>query len=163
MNNASFTAKANVLTIERTFNAPLPLVWRTWTEAELLDKWWAPKPWKSVTKSMEFKEGGQRFYAMVGPNNEEHWCITTYHTIARHDHFTGDDAFTDSQGTINKEFPVAKFNNQFIKESDQTKVVIISEYASEEHLKQVIEMGMKEGLSMAFENLDEVLLDHSPQ
>lgn len=35
--------------------------------AELLDKWWAPKPLTSRTKVMEFKVGGRRFYAMVSP------------------------------------------------------------------------------------------------
>lgn len=157
MNNTKFTHNGNVLIIERSFNAPLDLVWRAWTEAELLDQWWAPTPWKSVTKSMDFKEGGKRLYAMVGPEGEEHWCITTYNIISRHDHFTGDDAFTDKEGNINKDFPVAQFKNQFEKVSDNTKVVITTEYASEAHLKQIIEMGMKEGLTMAFENLDNVL------
>lgn len=157
MNNTKFTAQGSVLTIERSFKAPLDLVWRTWTEAELLDQWWAPKPWKSVTKSMDFIEGGQRIYAMVGPEGEEHWCISTYKTIAKHAHFTGEDAFADKEGNINEDFPVAKFENQFVDKSDHTLVTIVSEYASEEHLKQAVGMGMKEGLSMAFENLDSVL------
>jgi uncharacterized protein YndB with AHSA1/START domain len=157
MNNTKFTANGNVLTVERTFNATLDLVWRAWTEAELLDQWWAPKPWKSVTKSMDFKEGGQRLYAMLGPEGEEHWCVTTYNTISKHHEFTGDDAFTDKEGNINKDFPVAQFKNLFEKKSEHTKVLITTEYATEEHLKQVMDMGMKEGLSMAFENLDGVL------
>lgn len=34
----------NQITVDRSFNAPLDLVWAAWTEAELLDQWWAPKP-----------------------------------------------------------------------------------------------------------------------
>ncbi|UXX78678.1 SRPBCC domain-containing protein [Reichenbachiella carrageenanivorans] len=157
MNKTSFTSDKNKLTVIRTFDAAIDLVWRAWTEPELLDLWWAPKPWKSVTKSMDFKENGQRLYAMVGPEGEEHKCITTYKTISRHHHFTGEDAFADQEWGINEDFPVAQFQNQFEDESDHTVVTIVSEYASEEHLQQVVEMGMKEGLSMAFDNLDEYI------
>ena len=58
---------------------------------------------------------------------------------------------------INPELPVSKFKNQFDDLSDKTFVTVISEYASEECLQQVIQMGMKEGLTLAFENLDSML------
>jgi uncharacterized protein YndB with AHSA1/START domain len=44
----------NQITVDRSFNAPLDLVWAAWTEAELLDQWWAPKPYQTVTKSQDF-------------------------------------------------------------------------------------------------------------
>ena len=157
MNKTQFHSEKNKLTVTRTFDAPLKLVWRAWTEAELLDQWWAPKPWKSKTKHMDFKEGGTRLYAMVGPNNEEHWGITTYSSIEQPDAFAGEDAFCDKNGVVNDSFPVATFENLFKESSQQTTVTIITEYASEDQLEQIVKMGMKEGLSMSFENLDEVL------
>lgn len=157
MNKTTFTSDKNVLTVTRTFDAPLPLVWKTWTEPELLDRWWAPKPWKSKTTHMEFKEDGYRLYAMIGPNGEEHWGRTDYTSIEHHLNFTGDDVFCDEDGKVNKDLPVAHFATNFNEVSGQTEVTLITEYESEEQLKQVIEMGMKEGLSMAFENLDQVL------
>lgn len=157
MNKTEFQTDRNTLTVTRTFDAPLELVWRAWTEAELLDQWWAPKPWKSRTKHIDFKEGGTRLYAMIGPNNEEHWGITTYTSIEKTDAFAGEDAFCDKNGIINNSFPVATFENRFKENSQQSTVTIVTEYASEEHLEQVVKMGMKEGLSMAFDNLDEVL------
>jgi len=41
------------LHVTRYFNAPLELVWSTWTKPELLEQWWAPKPYKAITKSMD--------------------------------------------------------------------------------------------------------------
>ena len=58
--------KNNTITIKRYFNAQLSLVWDAFTVAEILDKWWAPKPWKSKTKSMNFSEGGKRFLRYGG-------------------------------------------------------------------------------------------------
>ncbi len=157
MNETKFTPNGSVLTIERTFNAPLAIVWRTWTEAELLDQWWAPKPWKSETSHMDFKEGGYRLYAMVGPEGERHIARTNYLSIDIHKQFSGEDAFCDQDGKINQEMPISTFNNQFKEQANETFVTVVSEYASEEHLQQVIQMGMKEGLTMAYENLDNVL------
>ena len=42
------------LVVEREFDAPVALVWRAWTESNLLDQWWAPKPWKAETKKNGF-------------------------------------------------------------------------------------------------------------
>lgn len=46
------------LVITRDFSAPVAKVWKAWTESKLLDQWWAPKPWKTETKSMDFRNGG---------------------------------------------------------------------------------------------------------
>ncbi len=159
MNKTHFSAKQHVLTVTRTFDAELDLVWRAWTEAELLDQWWAPKPWKSVTSHMDFKVGGHRIYAMVGPEGEKHVGRTNYVSINEKKDFAGEDAFCDEEGNINPDFPIATFINQFESNANSTSVTIETEYASEEHLKQIIEMGMKEGLSAAFENLDAVLIE----
>ena len=161
MNETIFKVEGNVLTMTRTFDANRDLVWRAWTEAELLDQWWAPKPWKSQTKSMEFNEKGFRLYAMVGPEGEMHWGRTNYGTITQLNSFSGEDVFCDENGTVNTQLPVAKFKNVFTGDSNQTMVVITTEYASEQHLKQVLEMGMKEGFTMALQNLDEVLNEMS--
>ena len=45
------------ITVTRNFEAPLEQVWKALTEKDLLDQWWAPKPWKAKTKSMDFREG----------------------------------------------------------------------------------------------------------
>ena len=57
--------------INREFDAELSLVWDAFTTAEILDQWWAPKPWSSKTKVMIFEPGGRRFYAMVSPEGQE--------------------------------------------------------------------------------------------
>ena len=70
--------------VSRTFTAPLEKVWRAYTESELLEQWWAPKPWKAETKSMHFSVGGYWLYAMVGPENEKHWGRMDYTAITPH-------------------------------------------------------------------------------
>ncbi|WP_245957549.1 SRPBCC family protein [Chitinophaga flava] len=102
MHNLAFDFSVNkenkTITIKREFAAERPLVWDAYTKSELLDQWWAPKPWKARTQSMDFREGGRWLYAMVGPAGEEHWAVADYQTIIKHQQFIGVDAFTDADG-----------------------------------------------------------------
>ncbi len=148
----------NTVTIRREFAADLSLVWDAWTQPALLDLWWAPKPWQSKTRSMEFREGGHRLYAMCGPNGEEHWGLTAFETIAVHQLFTGTDAFTDENGKVNEAFPKAAFEIVFSSMGDKTLVENHTTYPTLAQLQATIEMGFKEGMTMALEGLDEVLV-----
>ena len=51
---------AQTVSITREFDAALSLVWDAYTKQEILDQWWAPKPWASKTKVMNFEVGGRR-------------------------------------------------------------------------------------------------------
>lgn len=157
MSKTIFKSEENKLTVTRTFDANLNLVWSAWTQAELLDQWWAPKPWKSETSYMHFVENGHRVYAMVSPEGEKHIARTDYKSINPKETFSGEDSFCEPDGTINTDMPVAIFKAEFTANSNATVVVLNSQYQSKKHLEQVLAMGMKEGLSMAFENLDEYI------
>ena len=58
----------NTITVKREFAAPVDLVWNAWTQADILDQWWAADGWKSFTKSMKFELDGHRHYRMDGPD-----------------------------------------------------------------------------------------------
>ena len=71
----------NTVLVTREFDAELPLVWDAFTSKEILDQWWAPKPFESKTKVMNFEVGGRRFYAMVSPEGQEMWSVQKYTSI----------------------------------------------------------------------------------
>ncbi len=145
------------ITVKREFDAELPLVWDAYTKSEILDKWWAPRPWKAKTKSMDFRDGGHWHYAMVGPNGEEHWAWADYKNIDVQKKFTGHDAFADADGNINKSMPQSKWDVTFTNKGQATLVEFQISYEDLAQLEATIQMGFKEGLSMAMEGLDELL------
>jgi uncharacterized glyoxalase superfamily protein PhnB/uncharacterized protein YndB with AHSA1/START domain len=147
----------NTVNVKREFNADLESVWEAWTKPEILDQWWAPKPWRAETKSMNFRQGGFWLYAMVGPENQKHWGRQDYQKIVLQNSFSGTDAFCDENGNVNAEFPKTSFENIFSEANGKTLVTITSKYASREMLEKVMEMGFKEGFTMALENLDQYL------
>jgi len=72
-------APANcVLTIERTFDAPIDLVWDAWTKPEHIANWWAPGPMKLDVKTFDFSEGGNWEYSMMMANGNEFIAKGTY-------------------------------------------------------------------------------------
>ena len=149
--------ETNTVNVKREFAAQRSLVWDAYTKAEILDQWWAPKPWLSKTKSMDFKVGGRRIYAMVGPEGEEHWALADFTSISPISNFQFLDAFCDENGNLNIEMPRSSWDVAFIDQNETTLVVITIQHENLADLEQLIEMGFKEGFTMALDNLDEVL------
>lgn len=143
--------------VKREFAADVNLVWAAWTQPELLDKWWAPKPYQAKTKSMDFTEGGTWFYAMVGPEGDTHNCRLDYETINPKQKYAGLDAFCDENGTINTDFPRSHWTNSFTENGDTTTVNIQIQYQSVEDMEKIMSLGFKEGFTMAMENLDQFI------
>lgn len=151
----SVNKENNTITVKKAFEADLPLVWQAYTDSEILDKWWAPKPWKSRTKSMDFREGGQWLYAMVGPNGEEHWSIANYLEIEDQKRFVAEDGFTDSDGNLNNDLPQSKWDTDFKSIEGGTLVTFNITYPDLAALEATLEMGFQEGLTSAAEGLDD--------
>lgn len=140
--------------VERSFNAPVDLVWAAWTEPEILDLWWAPKPWRAETKSMNFTEGGRWHYCMVGPEGERHWCLLDYKTIVKEKSYSGQDAFCNEMGQINTGHPRMFWSNVFDAKEDSTVVSVEISFEKLSDLETIIEMGLQEGFTQGMENLD---------
>ncbi len=154
----SIDKKNKTIIIKREFDADLPMVWNAYTKSEILDQWWAPKPWKARTKSMEFREGGQWLYAMEGPNGEEQWSVATYQKIEFQKRFIERDGFSDEKGNINKEMPQSKWEVIFTDEGQKTLVEYHISFDDLSQMEGLIKMGFKEGITMGMENLDGLLV-----
>jgi len=144
------------VTVKREFLANIDLVWSAWTEPEILDQWWAPKPYVSKTKAMEFKVGGRRLYAMCGPNGEKHWSVQKYTSITPKTNFKMLNAFADENE--NPQLPGSEWDLSFIEQNGNTMVTIIIYNESLERMEKMIEMGFKQGFTATLNYLEDLLL-----
>ena len=142
--------------VNREFDAPLSLVWDAFTKQEILDQWWAPKPWASKTKHMNFKVGGRRFYAMVSPEGQENWSIQDYTSITPKTNFKMTNAFADKDE--NPELPGSDWDLNFSEQNGTTKVSISIKNESLARMEKMIEMGFQAGFTMGLQQLDGLLL-----
>ena len=147
------------VTVIRHFDAPIDQVWRAWTETELIDQWWAPKPWKAETKTMDFRAGGSWLYAMIGPEKEKHCCRVDYKSVDAPRSFSGDDYFCDENYKKNTELPTMHWTVDFMAQGDSTKVTVIINFDKPEDLETITKMGFQEGFTAALGNLDELLIE----
>ncbi len=159
MNNLLFDFTVDKATktvlINREFDADLSLVWDAFTKPEILDQWWAPKPYMSKTKFMNFEVGGKRFYAMVSPEGQERWVIQKYTSITPKTNFKYSNAFADKDE--NPELPGSEWDYTFSEQSGITKVSVSIYNESLERMEKQIEMGFKEGFTMTLKSLEDLL------
>ena len=147
--------ETKTVSITKEFAAGLSLVWDAYTKPELLDLWWAPKPFKSRTKYMDFKVGGRRFYAMVSPEGDERWAVQKYTSITPKTNFKFFNAFADADE--NPQLPGSDWDLHFSEHDGTTKVSISIYNESLERLERMIEGGFREGTMALLNNLEELL------
>lgn len=152
---------AKTVVVKREFDAGISLVWDAFTKKEILDQWWAPKPYASQTRSMNFEPGGQRVYAMVSPEGHKRWALQKYSTITPKTGFKMSSAFLDSDEK--PELPGSDWNFSFSEQNGITKVTIIIKNESLERMMKMIEMGFKEGFAAALDQLDELIASKKEQ
>jgi uncharacterized protein YndB with AHSA1/START domain len=158
-NNLPFEFTVNKATktvlVIREFAAELSLVWDAFTKPEILDQWWAPRPWVSRTKYMDFKVGGQRFYAMVSPEGEERWSIQKYTSISPKTNFKFFNAFADKDE--NPELPGSDWDLNFSAQNGTTTVRVSIYNESLARMEKMNEMGFSEGFKMTLNSLEALL------
>lgn len=145
------------ITVVREFDAPLDLVWKAWTDAEILDEWWAPRPWKAVTKKMDFRSGGRWLYFMKGPDGSGTWCSVGFNSVQEGKSYSSQVAFCDEDGNINTQFPTMEWQNEFSEAGGVTTVRVEISFAKVADMQAIIGMGFEEGFKMGLGNLEEYL------
>jgi len=151
--------ETKTVSITKQFDAPRDMVWDAYTKPELLDQWWAPKPFSSRTKVMEFREGGRRFYAMVSPEGQERWVLQQFKSITPKTNFKLFNAFADENET--PQLPGSDWDLNFSEQNGMTTVHVSIYNESLERLERMIEMGFKEGTAAQLKNLEELLVSLS--
>ncbi|GAB2775655.1 SRPBCC family protein [Salinimicrobium soli] len=147
--------------VKRKFSAAVPAVWAAWTKAELLEKWWAPKPWTARTKEMHFREGGHWTYGMLSPDGEEHWGRVDYKKINKEESFLARDSFLKEDGSVNQELPASDWIVEFQPKEYSTLLRVENTFDSKDHLNAILKMGAQEGFTAALNQLDDLLAGES--
>jgi uncharacterized protein YndB with AHSA1/START domain len=146
---------AKKVTIIREFDAPLSLVWDAYTKKDILDQWWAPQPFVSRTKVMDFKVGGRRFYAMVAPDGQERWSLQRYISISPKTHFKIFNCFADQDE--NPQLPGSEWDLNFSEHNGITTVNVVIFNESLERLERMIELGFVSGMTATMNSLENLL------
>ncbi len=83
MNDAAETTKP--LRITRTFHAPRALLFKAWSSAEHVKRFFAPSPFTAPEARIEMRVGGPFEVLMRGPDGTEHWARGVVAEVAEPD------------------------------------------------------------------------------
>jgi uncharacterized protein YndB with AHSA1/START domain len=138
MNNSS---KDRELSITRLLNAPVEKVWRAWTEAEHIAKWWGPNGFTNTISKMEVVTDGEWEFIMHGPDG----------TDFRNKHVYG-EIIKEKKLVLNHvTAPKFQMTATFEAQGDKTLLTLHSIFESAEQLQDVIRVfkadeGMKQNM-----------------
>ena len=143
--------------IKRKFDAPANLVWRAWTDPKILDKWCAPNPFRTETKSMDFREGGFWLYALVSPSGGKHWSRYDYKNIDPQKTITEWRAFSDENGSLGPNYQPTICTITFDEKNGQTLLTMEEKYSDPEMFEKMATESHRKGFSAHLGNLEELL------
>jgi uncharacterized protein YndB with AHSA1/START domain len=143
-------AQNRTLTITRTFNAPIKLVWEAWTQAEHIAQWWGPKGMKTKVIEHNFQVGGKWKFAMQTPDGKEFITEGIYSEIVEYQKIISSADFKPMTEGV-------EIQALFEVNGDQTNFTFNCVHPTEEYCKQQEAMGFYNGWGSVFTRLDEFL------
>ena len=100
MNNSTIS-KEDALVIERTFEAPIELIWKMWTDPEHFKKWYGPKGFSVPVADLDLRVGGRRLVCMSSPDGSmKMWTIGEYTEIVPHKRLSYTESPSDEAGNV---------------------------------------------------------------
>lgn len=143
---------ARTLQLTRLIRAPRMLLWRAWTEPELLMQWFCPLPWKVVRAQMDVRPGGTSLFVMRGPEGQEFPNPGVYLQVDPGRRLVATDAFTDAWTPSERAFMVADI--RFDDEAGGTRYTAQAHHWTLEAKAEHEKMGFHEGWGKATDQLE---------
>ena len=140
------------LVLDRYIDAPRDLVWRCWTEPELLVHWFTPAPWKTKSASVDVRPGGASMVVMLSPDGEEFPNPGTYLEVIPGEKLVFTDAYTEAWAPSAKPFMTGILT--FADEGKGTRYRAVVRHWTAEDCKRHEEMGFFPGWNAATDQLE---------
>ncbi|WP_430966049.1 SRPBCC domain-containing protein [Spongiimicrobium sp. 2-473A-2-J] len=142
--------KNRTLSLKRTFNAPIALVWEAWTQPEHIAQWWGPKGMETRVIEHDFRVGGKWQYAMTMPDGKEFTTEGVYLEIVERKKIVSSADFKPMTEGV-------EIQALFEEQGDKTHFTFNCVHATEEYCKQQEQMGFYNGWGSVFDRLGEFL------
>ena len=92
------------LVLTRLIDAPREKLYRAWTDAELLKRWFAPKPWTTPHAELDVRPGGASLVVMRSPGGNDMPCPGVYLEVVPNQRLVFTDAYTSAWQPSQKPF-----------------------------------------------------------
>ena len=111
--------------IERTYEAPVELIWKLWTEPEHFKAWYGPEGASIPVAKMDLRVGGQRLISMEAqtPNGPmQMWFTGEYRALDEHQLLVYTEAVSDGNGNAMSD--ITEVRVEFEDLGERTRLVL---------------------------------------
>ena len=140
--------------IVREFDAPRELVFKAFTDPELVTKWLGPHGLKMTIEKFESKDGGSYRYIHEDQNGNKYFFRGVNHEVLSPERIIGTFEFEGLPERGHVALQTAKFESL---PGGTTRFTSQSVFQSVADRDGMLRSGMERGVKQGFERLDEVL------
>lgn len=153
------------LSFTRIVDVPKELVWRAWTEPELLKPWFCPRPWKTIDCEIDLRPGGIFRTTMQSPEGKEFPGTGCYLEVSPHQKLVWTNALlpgfrpslvTETCGMDDAGFMFTAMI-ELADHADGTRYTATVLHADEAGCKKHAAMGFESGWGTALDQLLEMI------
>jgi len=150
MGNQNHDTASREITATRRYDAPRELVWKMWTEAEHVAKWWGPNGFTNTIQEMDVRPGGRWRLVMHGPDGTDYKNESVYVEVVPPELLVFDHV----------SWPKFTMRATFTEQAGQTEVGVRMLFDTAELRDQVArQRGAVEGLNQGLAKLAEYLTE----
>jgi uncharacterized protein YndB with AHSA1/START domain len=136
---------------ERVFDAPRDLVWKTYTDPELVPEFWGPRGVTTTVDRMDFRGGGDWRFVQRNADGSETGFRGTYREVTAPERIVQTFEWEGMPGHVLVE------TIEFEDLGDRTKIRTNSLFHMTEERDGMLASGMEGGLNELYDRLEELL------
>lgn len=157
----SITSDPETLTLTLVGDYPVPVerLWDAWADPRRLERFWGPPQWPATFTRHDLVVGGRSEYHMTGPDGERSSGYWVFEAIDPGKQIEVVDGFAHEDGTPNDEMPNMRMRMAFEATATGSRLTSVTTFPDLATMEQLAEMGMVEGATAAFGQMDDVLAD----
>jgi uncharacterized protein YndB with AHSA1/START domain len=140
------------LVLTRLLDASRDKLFRCWTDADLLPKWFVPAPWTIAKAEVDARPGGRSFIVMRDPDGNEYPNDGVYLEIVPNEKIVFTDAYT--QGWVPSQKPFFTGIVTFADEGGRTRYTARARHWRAEDKETHEKMGFHEGWGICADQLE---------
>lgn len=158
MATTSGTAKVTLpadtqILITREFGAPRHLVWRAYTEPDLVKRWWAGNKGQVTSAEVDLRVGGRWRYVMTANGGFEVAFHGEFREIAAPERLVNTEAF---EGVPDPDGTAGLVTVTLTEKDGRTYFEALCDYHDKAIRDMVIDSGMESGMQESYDALERV-------
>jgi uncharacterized protein YndB with AHSA1/START domain len=143
----------NQILITREFNAPKHLVWKAYTTAELVKRWWSGDKGTVTSAEIDLRPGGRWRYAMQANEGFEVVFHGEYREVQAPDRLVNTEVF---EGIPDADDHAGLVTVTLTETDGRTFMEMLCEYRDRTDRDAVIDSGMESGMQESMDYLEKV-------